>query len=112
MIATLRHEIPGIIAVTPQGSKVQRAVACVPRVEAGNVYLPKPTAPNGRRIPARAWVDDFIAQLGAFPVGQHDDDVDAFCQLLIRWQHRRLSPAMMRRILRAGQGAPPPRPRF
>ena len=49
VIDTLKHEIPGIIAVSPQGDKMQRAVACVPRVEAGNVYLPRPTAPTGRR---------------------------------------------------------------
>ena len=50
VIDTLKHEIPGIIAVSPQGDKMQRAVACVPRVEAGNVYLPRPTAPTGRRM--------------------------------------------------------------
>ena len=75
MIDTLKHEIAGIIAVSPQGDKMQRAVACVPRVEAGNVYLPRPTAPNGRRIPERSWVHDFILQLGAFPKGRYDDDV-------------------------------------
>ena len=69
VIDTLRHEIPGIIAVRPQGDKVQRATACAPRVEAGNVYLPRPTGPAGRRLPARAWVDDFIEQLAAFPLG-------------------------------------------
>ena len=63
VIDTLRHEIPGIIAVRPPGDKVQRATACAPRVEAGNVYLPRPTGPTGRRLPARAWVDDFIEQL-------------------------------------------------
>ena len=89
---------------------MQRAVACVPRVEAGNVYLPRPTAPNGRRIPGRSWVADFILQLGAFPKGAHDDDVDAVTQLLIRWRPRRTSPEMMRRMLRAGQGWQPPRP--
>ena len=45
------HEIPGIIAITPKGGKAERAAACAPRVEAGNVYLPRPTAPNGRRVP-------------------------------------------------------------
>ena len=101
VIDTLRHEIPGIIAVQPQGDKVQRATACAPRVEAGNVYLPRPT---GRRLPARAWVDDFIEQLAAFPMGAHDDDVDAFTQLLLRWHLRRMSPEMVSRCLRAGSG--------
>ena len=112
MIDTLRHEIPGIIAVRPQGDKVQRATACAPRVEAGNVYLPRPTGPAGRRLPARAWVDDFIEQLAAFPMGAHDDDVDAFTQLLLRWHPRRMSPEMVRRLLRAGSGPLPPRRRF
>ena len=89
VIETLTHEIPGIIAITPKGGKAERAAACAPRVEAGNVYLPRPTAPNGRRVPARAWVDDFIEQLAVFPKGTHDDDVDAFTQLLLRWRHQR-----------------------
>ena len=88
VIETLRHEIPGIIPVKPDGDKVHRATACAPRVEAGNVYLPRPTSPNGPRVPARAWVDDFVEQLAVFPKGAHDDDVDAFSQLLLRWRHR------------------------
>ena len=91
VIETLMHEIPGIIAITPKGGKAERAAACAPRVEAGNVYLPRPTAPNGRRVPARAWVDDFIEQLAVFPKGTHDDDVDAFTQLLLRWRHQRVA---------------------
>ena len=112
VIDTLKHEIPGIIAVTPQGDKMQRAAACAPRVEAGNVFVPRRTAPDGRRIPGREWVDDFIEQLAVFPKGAHDDDVDAFCQLVLRWRQRRISPAMMTRILKAGGGGLPPRPRF
>ena len=91
VIETLTHEIPGIIPVKPNGGKEQRAAACLPRVEAGNVHLPRPTAPNGRRIPARAWVDDFIEQLAVFPKGAHDDDVDAFTQLILRWRHQPVS---------------------
>ena len=49
------------------------------------MYLPNPK-PNGRRIPERDWVDDFLYQLTVFPHGAHDDDVDAFTQLLVRWQ--------------------------
>ena len=33
----------------------------------------------------RAWVEDFIDQCAAFPNGAHDDDVDAFTQLPMRW---------------------------
>ena len=48
----------------------------------------------------------------AFPMGAHDDDVDAFTQLLLRWHPRRMSPEMMRRLLRAGSGPLPPRRRL
>ena len=36
-------------------------------------------------IPERAWVEDFLDNLCAFPTGAHDDDVDALTQLLARW---------------------------
>jgi len=60
------------------------------RVEAGNVYLPNPR-PHGTRIPDRDWVEDFLHQLTVFPHGAHDDDVDAFTQLLVRWQRPEMS---------------------
>lgn len=81
----LRHRVSGIIAVQPEGGKLARAQAAQPWVEAGNVYLPT-QRPHGRLIPERAWVDDFLHQLTVFPNGAHDDDVDAFTQLLVRWQ--------------------------
>ena len=108
VVETLKHTIPGIIAVTPKGGKVERAAACAPRVEAGNVYLPRPTGPDGRRIPGRDWVDDFIQQLAVFPKGAHDDDVDAFTQLLLRWQRRGIpSGTIIRRLRERGQGGDP-----
>ena len=99
--------------MTPEGGKYARASACEPKVEAGNVYLPDPTAPNGRSIPERAWVHDFVEQMAVFPLGEHDDDVDAFSQLLTRWKHPAMSSEMFRRILRMGhRDGPEPRPMF
>jgi predicted phage terminase large subunit-like protein len=87
----LTQRVSGIVTVLPQGSKRERAEAVLPRVEAGNVYLPNPR-PHGRLIPERAWVDDFLYQLTLFPNGAHDDDdVDACTQLLLRWQRRLVS---------------------
>lgn len=83
IIDVLRHRVAGIIPVSPEGGKIARAHAAQPRVEAGNVYLPNPR-PHGRLIPERAWVDDFLHQVTVFPHGAHDDDVDAFTQLLAR----------------------------
>jgi predicted phage terminase large subunit-like protein len=76
VVASLKKEIPGLIAVDPQGGKVSRVVAVSPDVEAGNVYLPsRACAP---------WIDDFISETAAFPNGAHDDQVDACSQGLLR----------------------------
>jgi len=76
VIATLEHEIHGLIPIDPQGGKEARASAVSPQIEAGNVYLPDPSiAP---------WIHDFIEECAAFPNGAHDDQVDAMTQALIR----------------------------
>jgi predicted phage terminase large subunit-like protein len=85
IIDTLRRKLAGIIPVKPDGGKSARAYAVQPTVEAGNVYLPDPR-PHGTLLPERAWVDDFLHQLRIFPKGAHDDDVDAFTQLVLRLQ--------------------------
>ena len=81
VIATLRNELPGLIAVQPEGGKVACVNAVASIVEAGNVWLPHPSiAP---------WVDDFVEECTAFPTGPHDDEVDAMSQALIRMGVRR-----------------------
>lgn len=76
VIATLKREIPGIIAVEPEGGKVVRAQAVTADIEAGNVYIPEP---------ARAsWVHDYVEEFAAFPNGKNDDQVDATTQALNR----------------------------
>lgn len=76
IIASLRKVIPGLIGVTPDGSKMARMAAVSPFIEAGNVYLPDPqVAP---------WVEAFISELAAFPFGAQDDDVDGCSQALKR----------------------------
>ena len=75
VIATLKHEIAGLIAVNPAGGKEVRAHAVSPQIEAGNVYLPDPMiAP---------WVGGFIDECAAFPNGAYDDQVDAMTQALV-----------------------------
>ncbi|MGV3619111.1 MAG: phage terminase large subunit [Fimbriimonas sp.] len=69
---TLATEIPGLIAVEPDGGKIARAHAAAPYVEGGNVYLPHPAiAP---------WVWTFIKSQTDFPNGANDDDTDAMTQ--------------------------------
>lgn len=76
VLALLQHEIPGLIAVNPEGGKVARAQAVSPQIESGNVYLPHPlVAP---------WVEGFIEECASFPKGRHDDQVDQMTQALNR----------------------------
>lgn len=76
IIASLRTKVAGIVPEEPQGSKIARARAVAPFVEAKNVHLPHPEiAP---------WVKGLIDEAAAFPYGAHDDQVDTLSQALNR----------------------------
>lgn len=77
VIATLRHRVPGLVAVKPDKSKAARANAVAPYVEAGNVFLPHP------RI-APFDVLGLIEEAAALPTGAHDDQADALTQAVSR----------------------------
>ncbi|WP_254931008.1 terminase [Cyanobium sp. BA20m-14] len=83
----LQRQIPGLIAVRPVGSKVSRAHAVAPLLEAGQLGF----GPGN---------DDLITELLGFPNAAHDDLVDAFCQGVIWLQNRHWR----------GQGKATPRP--
>ena len=72
VIAMLKHEIPGIVAVNPEGGKVARVNAIAGFIEAGNVHLPR----NDREA------EELVESCAVFPMGAHDDDVDAMSQAL------------------------------
>jgi hypothetical protein len=77
----LSRLVPGIIAVKPEGG-VARARAAQPLVEAGGCRI---RGRIGGLVPERAWAQGFLHQRAVFPTGEHDDDVDAFTQLVARW---------------------------
>ena len=80
VIAMLKHEIEGLVAVNPEGGKESRVHAVTPQIEAGNVYLPEAAlAP---------WIGLFIDECAAFPHGAYDDQVDAMTQALLRLSTR------------------------
>jgi predicted phage terminase large subunit-like protein len=86
LIATLRREVPGIVPVQPDGTKVARAHAVSSLVEAGNVWLPHASiAP---------WIDGFVEECAAFPKGAYDDQVDCCTQalkaLVLGWQKQEI----------------------
>ena len=65
------------IGVKPQGSKTERAGAVMAMIEAGRMLLPKEAL----------WLDDFMAEVLAFPNGRNDDQVDSMTQFL-NWMAR------------------------
>ena len=74
VISLLKNSIPGLVAINPDKSKIARASAILPDVEAGNVYLPRNVG----------WIDDFLAEANSFPRSAHDDQVDAMTQAISR----------------------------
>lgn len=63
-----RRGLP-VRALTRHKDKVTRAVAATVRMEAGQVWFPRPDQ-------AGPWLADLEAELLAFPLGRHDDTVD------------------------------------
>lgn len=72
VIETLTSEIPGVIAIQPEGGKESRAMAVQPQHEAGNFFIPDPSVDPE--------IEKFIGELASFPNGQNDDEVDAWTQ--------------------------------
>jgi predicted phage terminase large subunit-like protein len=82
VIDTLYNDLPGFIAVNPEGGKYARASAVSPQVEAHNVWLPSPET--------HPWVRDYVQEHATFPTAAHDDQVDATSQALLRMAQSRL----------------------
>ena len=80
VIETLRTEIPGVIAINPEGGKLARAYAMQPEQEAGNLFLPDPTLD--------AKIEEFLSEVSLFPSAKNDDQVDAMTQC-INWLRAR-----------------------
>lgn len=91
VIETLQQEFPIILPFDPRrDSKVARAMAIQPQVEAGSVVLPR----------GAPWSDEFVHELAVFPKGAHDDMVDMLSQALA---HLRSSPDAARLIAAYGR---------
>jgi predicted phage terminase large subunit-like protein len=75
VISTLKSRVKGLLEFNPNeyGSKVARAYAISPEVESGNVHLPQ-NAP---------WVAAYMEEMGMFPNGRYNDQVDTTSQALL-----------------------------
>ena len=74
VIDYLRREIPGFIPVNPRDGKYARAVAVLPYVEGGNVWLPA----------AASYTEGLIEECAVFPNSANDDRVDTLTQAVDR----------------------------
>jgi len=110
VIAHLKEEIPGLIAIDPEGGKLARVVVTSPEFQAHNWYIER----NG------SWTHKVIEQLCMFPNAKHDDLTDAITQCsvwlqanaydtsgLAEWYRRTLSGYYdkARKVLRGTQPA-------
>ena len=74
VIASLRREVPGLVPVEPDGSKVARASAVSPFAHSHNVVLPTAALLPG--------VEELREEARNFPNSSHDDTIDAMSQAL------------------------------
>jgi predicted phage terminase large subunit-like protein len=109
IIEELKRELRGIVPVTASTSKVARAEAAEPALEAGNIYVPgqgEPSSPSGYNEQATpADTQELIEECAAFPTGDHDDQVDSFTQV-VNWtrghQHKPARTAVARQRIPTG----------
>ncbi len=76
VLDALAKSIPGLEAVQPEGGKESRANAISGLWRSGSVFLPHPLLAD--------WVPAFVEELCRFPKAQHDDQVDAMSQALLK----------------------------
>jgi predicted phage terminase large subunit-like protein len=74
LIQDLQRENIHAIGVNPDGDKIMRMAAQTAPIEAGAVHLPSHAT----------WIDEFKKEILSFPLGKHDDQVDALSQGLCR----------------------------
>ncbi len=67
-----------VVAIEPEGSKLERAISVSSMIEAGLIHIPE-TAP---------WLIDFESEFFGYPLSTHDDQVDGVTQYL-RWARSR-----------------------
>lgn len=99
VIETLKTEIPGVLAIQPEGGKIARAFAMQPEQEAGNVWLPDSSVDPTIEI--------YLGEVSAFPGAPNDDETDSTTQA-VNWYRLRESELgmlhWMEKQMRAQQG--------
>ncbi|MBI4815195.1 MAG: hypothetical protein HY791_02980 [Deltaproteobacteria bacterium] len=96
--AILRDKIPGLLLIEPQGSKVQRAIAVQPYIEAGNVFLPIEVLAPWIGDPKNPHPESWLGEVTSFPRAKRKDRVDSMSQALIHEQVSEHAAAMRRLV--------------
>lgn len=78
----LRADGIGVVRIRPETNKVHRTSIASTQIEAGNVFIPHHAA----------WLDEFLAEVAAFPASHHDDEVDSMAQAIIWAQNKIRNP--------------------
>lgn len=80
LIQDMRDAPGGVrpIGIEPEADKITRMATQAAHIEDGHVHVPM-QAP---------WLDDFKAEILAFPHGKHDDQIDSLSQML-KWRRDR-----------------------
>ncbi len=85
-IAEIRSRVEGVVAIDAKGTKYARAEAASPALDGRNLLVPGWPTEDGSSYDTRTpkQVQDFIEELAAFDQGTHDDQVDAWSQM-VNW---------------------------
>lgn len=73
LISLLAQTVPGVVPVDPHSSKLNRARAWAPLLEAGQLHIPDSAV-------ALFPVDEYVEEAAGFPYAPHDDQVDQTSQ--------------------------------
>lgn len=79
IIQLMSKEIPGIVPIDPFGNKKQRLESAKTFITSHNIHIPSYEDPSWLMD---NWVHEFFTELRDFPMGEHDDMVDAFSMLV------------------------------
>lgn len=94
IIDTIKKDVPGVVAIEPEGGKTARAYAIEPEHEAGNLWLPDPSVDPT--------IEEFISEAASFPHVAHDDETDAMTQA-VNWLRNRITKIGMLEYYRQEQ---------
>jgi predicted phage terminase large subunit-like protein len=64
--------VQGVVGIKHRADKLTRMRSALPKIEGGSLFLPR----------SACWLEDFLLEYLAFPIGAHDDQMDALSQFL------------------------------